>query len=152
MKIWITPNCASAPSPHGKSSENDWKALPMTLIPSRLSTFPESGGMKEMTIWIILDCGKWAVSPCAHDIVYEHPRDHTKTTCRSETRRESGSPAPAHRVYDHLHSWWLDEIGINLNNVIVFKWGYNWSCLACRTQRYWASAFWLSIAREVAFP
>ena len=73
-------------------------------------------------------------------IVYKNPRDHTKTTCRSETRRESGSPAPAHRVYDHLHSW-LDEIEINLNNVIVFKWGYNWSCLACNTQTYWASVF-----------
>ena len=40
-----------------------------------------------------------------------------------------------------LHSEIDHEIEINLNNVIVFKWGYNWSCLACNTQTYWASVF-----------
>ena len=44
------------------------KPFPWLLSPSRLSKFPESGRMKEMTIWIILDCDKWAVLPCAHEL------------------------------------------------------------------------------------
>ena len=74
-----------------------------------------------------------------------------KTTCRSETRRESGSPAPAHRVYDHLHSW-MDEIEINLNNVIVFKWDIIEAILPATRKHIEQVSFNLSIAREVAFP